>query len=127
MIPEDANHASSARWMERYTAAGGLLVAPAILLVEVAAAISRQTRDPGLGRQATGLISNLDRMRLVPIDQSLIIEGAGAAADLFLRAADALYVAVAARMDIPLVSWDSQQLQRASIAVATLVPDAFLD
>jgi predicted nucleic acid-binding protein len=39
--PFDANHDASRFWVERYIAEGGLLVAPALVLVEVAAAISR--------------------------------------------------------------------------------------
>ena len=41
--PVDINHDPTLIWMEQYFAKSGLLVAPAILLVEVTASISRQT------------------------------------------------------------------------------------
>jgi predicted nucleic acid-binding protein len=42
LIPQDVHHSASSSWIERYIAAGNLLVAPALLLVEVAASVSRQ-------------------------------------------------------------------------------------
>lgn len=52
----DVNHHASRLWIERYTMEGGLLIAPAFLLIEVAAAISRRTGDPTL---AKGVIRDL--------------------------------------------------------------------
>ena len=44
------------------------------------------------------------------------------AATLFLRGADAVYVAVAKRLNIPLVTWDKEQLTRGSPIIETLSP-----
>jgi hypothetical protein len=40
-----------------------------------------------------------------------------------LRGADACYVAIAAAFDIPLVSWDAQQLERAAAVIKAYAPD----
>jgi len=47
------------------------------------------------------------------------------AADLQLRAGDATYVAVAHQLNIPLISWDKKQLQRAESLVSTYTPDNY--
>jgi len=52
---QDVNHHASHFWMGRYNTTQGKLVAPTILLVEVAAAVSRRTGQAALARQATHL------------------------------------------------------------------------
>jgi predicted nucleic acid-binding protein len=121
----DRNHAASVDWMSKFIDAGGLLIAPTLLLIEVAAAIARQSGPAAIARQAAQSLQNVSEMRLIPLDATLVQESIDVAADLSLRAGDAVYVAVAQRMSIPLVSWDRQQLQRASTAVATCTPDTF--
>jgi hypothetical protein len=44
------------------------------------------------------------------------------AADLQLRAGDASYVTLARQLNIPLVSWDREQLQKAGSLIATCTP-----
>ena len=42
---QDVNHAARRLWMEKCITQGGLLIAPTVLLIEVAAAISRRTGE----------------------------------------------------------------------------------
>ena len=51
-------------------------------------------------------------VRLVAVDRQLADGAARLAARLRLRGADAVYVALAERLDLPLVTLDSQQLER---------------
>ena len=44
------------------------------------------------------------------------------ASDLQLRAGDATYVAVAHQLNLPLVTWDKEQLQRGAILLSTYTP-----
>jgi len=44
------------------------------------------------------------------------------AANLRLRGADALYVAVAARLGVPLVTFDQELASRAALAVDVITP-----
>jgi predicted nucleic acid-binding protein len=111
--------------MERYTAEGGLLVAPALLQIEVAAAIARQTGQPVLAKAAIAFLNSLRVMRFVPLDTVLVSAAVNVAADLQLRAGDASYVAVANQLSIPLVSWDKEQVERASRLVATYTPGSY--
>jgi len=52
LVPQDVHHFASRRYLEERAAAGDPLVAPALLLAEVAGAIARRTGAPELGRRA---------------------------------------------------------------------------
>lgn len=123
--PQDANHNASRLWMERYTAAGGFLVAPIFLLIEVAAAISRRTGEPTLAEKAIEDLNSIDVIQFVPLDSVLVQAAVKIATDLQLRAGDAIYVAVAQQLNLPLVSWDKEQLQRAGNILATYTPSTY--
>jgi predicted nucleic acid-binding protein len=71
-------------------------------------------RDPGLGQQAVAALQDLPGLRMVEMDASLVTTAAQLAADLGLRGADALYVAVAYRLGLPLATLDEDQIKRAS-------------
>ena len=122
LITSDVNHESSLLWIVRYLAEGGLLVAPALMLIEVAAAISRQLRDSNLARETVKNLSDAREIRIDSMDTTLIWAAVEVATNLQLRAGDATYVALAHQLNIPLVSWDKEQLQRAGSLVATYTP-----
>ena len=66
-----------------------------------------------------------DTLTLVSLDDAFIERTAEVASDLQLRAGDAIYVALAHQLSIPLVSWDREQLQRASSLIETYTPDSY--
>lgn len=125
LITQDANHVTSRLWMERYITIGGLLVAPALVLIEVAAAISRQTGQIGRAKEVAKNLSSVRAMRFVPLDSMLVWAAVDVAADLKLRAGDTTYVAVARQLNIPLVSWDKEQLWRAGSLTRTYMPSDY--
>ncbi len=122
LVPQDVHHAASRRWLEQRAAGGGLIVAPVLLLVEVAGAISRRTGDPQLAHRAVGQILRIPALRLVPLDHRLAEAAADLAADLGLRGADAVYVATARHLGVPLVTWDEDQRVRATRIVTVTTP-----
>lgn len=125
LVPQDVNHDASRLWLERYIIEGGLLVAPALLLIEVAAAISRQTGQSALSKQAVRYLQYVRAMRFVPLDSTVAETAVEVAADLQLRAGDATYVAVARLLSIPLVSWDREQVERSKSVTATYTPGSY--
>ncbi len=125
LITQDANHNISRLWMERYIKTGGLLVAPALALIEISAAISRQTGQIAQAKEVAKDLSSVRTMRFVPLDSVLIRVAVDVAADLKLRAGDTTYVAVAYQLKIPLVSWDKEQLQRAGRLTRTYTPSTY--
>jgi predicted nucleic acid-binding protein len=61
-------------------------------------------------------------MRLVPVDQILVDEAVDLAAQFYLLGADALYVAVAKELSIPLVTFDAEQLTCPAAIITTIRP-----
>ena len=91
-------------------------------MAEVAGAIARRTSYPRLAHRAVALISSTPGFRLVPGEPEMATLAARLAANLRLRGPDALYVAVAQYLEIPLVTWDNEQFERASRSIATFTP-----
>ncbi len=123
LVPGDVHNKASRDWFERYTSVGGRLVSPVLLLTEVAGAIARRTGKPELAHQAVKRLLNIPSLRLVASDQQLGTAAARLAADLRLRGADAMYVAVAYRLNIPLVTWDREQLERTQNFIVAYTPE----
>lgn len=109
-------------WMADQRAAGTQFLSPALLLAEMAGAITRRTGEPPLGLQAIRGLENLACLHLVDMDRSLLDEAARLAAELGLRGADSTYAAVASRLNLPLVTLDADQKERAvgHVAVRTI-------
>lgn len=123
LVPQDLFHEQSRRWLAEHVAAGGLLVAPVLVLAEVGGAVSRRTGDAQLARRAVELLLRVPALRLVPLDPQLGQAAADLAGDLGLRGADAVYVATARALNLPLLSWDEDQRTRAGRVVAAYSPD----
>lgn len=122
LVTWDVNHTASRQWLEMHDASGGRLVAPVILLAEVSGAVSRRTNDARLGHQATATLLRLRALRLVAVDRRLGEAAARVGADLGLRGADAVYVALAQQLKLPLVTWDKEQQEKARRVVVADSP-----
>lgn len=125
LVPQDVHHVSSRQWFEQYTAGGDRLVVPILLLAEVAGAIARRTGQPDLAHRAVNHLLRLRALRIVPVDRRLGRDAAQLAADLKLRGADATYVAIARRLNIPLITWDEDQQARAEQTITVYTPDTY--
>jgi len=112
LVLQDEFHAAVKSWMEQQREAGVQFISPTLLLAEVGGAISRRTGDPALGKQAIHQLEDLPGLRLVEMDNELIHEAANLAAELGLRGADSVYVAVARQLNLPLVTFDVDQRER---------------
>ena len=117
------NHLSRA-WLERQHSQGIELLAPVFLLTEVAGVISRQTGEPELARRAVEALSSLPGLTLVRLSDTLVQDATRLATELGLRGADALYVAVADYLEVPLATFDQDQRQRASTILAEVIVPA---
>ncbi len=118
----DASHAASYRWIDQHTAKGGIIVAPTILLTEVAATISRRLGQPQGAISAANTIEQLSSTHILPMDGPLMREATNIAATFKLRGADAIYVATARQLNIPLLTWDVDQLTRPTSIITTMTP-----
>ncbi len=122
LIDSDSHHESSRRWLEQQTGAGKSLAMPAIAPAEIAAALAQRIGRPDLASRAVSLVIRLPNTRLVPVDEELAALAASMAADLRIGGSDALYVALAKRLSVPLVTWDRLQRTRGGVAIAAYTP-----
>jgi predicted nucleic acid-binding protein len=114
LVPGDAHHRAARRWLDAALAAGGWTpVVPALALPEVAGAVARRTGVPALGEEALAALRAVPGLRVVALDISLGEEAGRVAARLGLRGADAVYVAVAHALGVPLVTLDDELEARA--------------
>lgn len=121
-LVQDVHHQASRVWFDQQLIAGAELAAPILLLTEVAGAISRRTGDPTLGRSGAAWITQLPEIHLVAVDAHLWQQATELAAALGLRGADAVYVALADHLQLPLVTWDREQRLRGSQRIVAREP-----
>ena len=126
-VLDDVHHQPSRRWLDRQVEREEVIVAPALALAEVAGAVSRRTGRSSLGTGAIASLQRLPSTRLVSVDVELAQLGAELASGLRLRGADALYVALARRLSVPLVTWDREQRERGQQAIVARTPTAMLE
>jgi predicted nucleic acid-binding protein len=122
ILATDSNHTAARTWLNRHIVNGGSLVAPELLAVEVAAAVGRQTGQEALARQYAQRLYTLPVMNLIPVDSALLKQATDLAAIWRLRAADAIYAAVAEQLAIPLVTFDGELLTRTVGVITTIRP-----
>ena len=113
----EKDHASSWAWFEQAKAAQEPVVAPVILLAEVAAALGRGVGDPALAHRVVQQLKGSGVIELAPVTMAGTARAAAIAADRGIRGCDAVYVALADQLGEPLVTLDRQQLERAAVVV----------
>jgi predicted nucleic acid-binding protein len=121
-ITTDPYSAACAAFIASQAETGQLLISPAILLPEVCGAISRRTGAPALAERCRDIMLRTSGLRLVSINSRLAEAAAQLALDHGLRGADAIYVAVADLMRIPLISLDREHLEKAGRVVVARRP-----
>lgn len=109
-LVDDIFHTNSQLWLEKTAGAGLPLVAPTSMLAEVAGAVARRTGSSQLGYHAVQSIQQVPTLQLVAVSAELGDFAAQVASTYRLRGGDAIYVAVAYQLQVPLVSWDQEQI-----------------
>ena len=122
LVPVDVHHAASRAWLETQAASGGQLVAPTLVLSEIAGAVSRRTGNSRSAHDAVAIITRLPTLRFVSVDSNLAQTAARLAADHALRGADSVYVALALELGLPLITLDQEQLTRTGGIISASKP-----
>ena len=104
-----------------------ILYSPLLLSIEVAATIGRKTRNAGDGQEASQWVRDFRSHLWQPLSEELAKEAEHFASTLFLRGADAIYVAVAHLHDATLLTYDSEVIKRASKTIRVMTPNTWLD
>lgn len=117
----EAGHVVARAWYD--VAVQGKLAAPMILWSEVAAAIARESGSADLAER---VIANLrvSPITFVPVDEDLAAEAAEIARTRRIRGCDAIYVALAVRLNEPLITLDEEQLRRGGAVAVVQRPSA---
>ncbi|MCE2457789.1 MAG: type II toxin-antitoxin system VapC family toxin [Dehalococcoidia bacterium] len=118
----DPRHTEARSWVFETLSRGEEILAPAILLAEVAGPLGRRTGEIELGLTAARQLGNLPGLRLLDIDEQMARLSGELAARLRLKGADAVYVAAAMIENAPLVTLDREQNDRASRMVTAFTP-----
>ena len=119
LVSEDAFYEPVKEWMYARLEEDDQFLSPSLLLTEIGGAISRRT-TPALGLKAIEHVQSLPGLQLIEMEHTLIRDAAQLAAELGLRGADSTYVAVAARLDLPLITLDVDQKGRAAKRIKVL-------
>lgn len=119
LVSEDIFYEPVKEWMSTRLEEDDQFLAPSLLLAEIGGAISRRT-TPSLGLKAIEQVQSLPGLQLVEMENLLLQEAAQLAARLGLRGADSTYVAIAARLDLPLMTLDIDQKERAAKRIKVL-------
>jgi predicted nucleic acid-binding protein len=122
LIPQEPKHAACVTWWESFDASSGRIIAPVLLLSEVCGAISRRTGKPRLALQVLRTLLDAPELTFVTMDREFAEHAARLAAGLGLRGADAVYVALAHRLHVPLLSLDSEHSTKAGRTVEVIGP-----
>lgn len=117
---DDAHHQESSLWMDQTLRDRTPIQCPAILLPEVAGPVSRRARSARLGHDAIRYLMALPQLTIVPMSSELALSSARLAANLNLKGADAVYVALADICNATLVTLDDEQRTRASQIVPAM-------
>jgi predicted nucleic acid-binding protein len=118
----EAAHANSWAWFGQAKRDQTPLCAPAILLSEISAALSRGLGNPVLAHRVVHQVLHAGIVKLVPVTVDLAERAASIAADCGILGGDAIYVALADWTGDELVTLDRRQLERGRAVVAVRRP-----
>jgi predicted nucleic acid-binding protein len=120
--PSEQHHTEAKTLLAHITQAEQTVVLPMIVLAEVAAAIARATGRPKLGLRLIQTLKRTTHFQFVTVDDDLGETAATLAATQQIRGCDAIYVALAQRESMTLITLDGEQLKRAPAGVTTRTP-----
>ncbi len=126
-IAGDLHHAQADQVLETCLALSAKVLVPEIVLLEVAAGVSRVLQQAGPGQVAAKRVERFPGIKFVPLQAILLNKAITAATRSLLRAADALYVTTARESKATLITLDAEMLQRGVAAATVLTPAKWLE
>jgi predicted nucleic acid-binding protein len=122
-VASDVNHIASREWLESVLDVAPLVLGPALVLPEVAGAITRRTGRIESARDAVAELESLANLQLIPLGIEEASVAAMVASESRVRGGDSVYLSIAADMDWPLVTWDKELRDRGRSAAKVFFPD----
>lgn len=122
----EADHESSRQFLDAIRVRTVPIIVPNLVLIEVAAAISRTRHNPVQAAAFASALARLPHVALRPLDEACALQAVTLASEHGLRGADAVYAAVAIEAGCILVSLDGEHLTRLPAVMGVLTPAAAL-
>ncbi|MCO6449928.1 MAG: type II toxin-antitoxin system VapC family toxin [Caldilineales bacterium] len=120
----EQSHDEARSWFREAALTQQTILAPSILVTEVASALSRGTDDVALARRVTSQIMHSRIIQLLPVTVALAEQAAAIAIDHRVRGCDAIYLALASQSNGTLITLDRQQLERGAGVIKTSRPES---
>jgi predicted nucleic acid-binding protein len=118
----EPHHEETGNWLDMMLATNSGIALPTLFLAEIGGALARS----GMARETlVDVISQIvhdPSISVYAVDLSLAALSIDIVSATGLRGSDAIYVALALRLHLPLVSWDKEHLSRASSVVDVMTP-----
>ena len=110
--PSDVFHGDSVAVLAEAARLGLPLAGPSFVVLESTCALARRVSDPRFAQAAGAQMAAHPALRLEPLSEELLAEAERLGIERRLRGSDALYLATAARLGCPLLSWDEELIAR---------------
>lgn len=111
--PSDTMSETSRAFLSRVAAQELSIALPEFAKLEIACALARRLRSAEHGRSLTDQMLESPRMSTYSVNRAVLRNAIQLGTRSFLRAGDAVYAAVAQRVEGQLVSWDRELIDRA--------------
>ena len=121
-LADELRHSETRAWLRGLAAEP--LVIPTLGLVELGGAVRRRTGSAALAREAVAAVERLPNLVIVLPDARVWAASVRIATTRAIRGADAVYIAIADILGMPLATWDIQQRERAPGHVKVITPAA---
>jgi predicted nucleic acid-binding protein len=122
----DVHHATGLAFLEAALARGADLHVPSLALVEVAGVFARQSVTGAAARRTVRALTAVPLLQRHDLDDGLADMACNLAARCRLRGADAVYVALAAQLRLPLITLDHEIIDRARRVARAITPAEWL-
>ncbi|OGS21905.1 MAG: hypothetical protein A2252_09065 [Elusimicrobia bacterium RIFOXYA2_FULL_39_19] len=121
-FPKESNYQYSSKLINSIRVLQKAVYLPEIILPEISSAIARGTNDSALAIEFVEQILTIPTFNFIPIDREISFLAAEIASKYRLKGADSIYVATAKYFDVPLITLDLDQKEKASPLIDVFTP-----
>lgn len=126
VLEDEAAHTEAEQVLDVIAGSGVAMHEPVIAIIEVVSAVVRRTGDRALAQRAARYLLRSPAVNVHVLDLPAASHASELAADLRLRAADAMYAAVAHQYDCQLITLDGELIGRARPVIDACTPAEWL-
>lgn len=122
LVVPDVHYAATNAWLDQLQTRQVRFCVPSIFIAEVSGVLARIDAPDAFVADTVSRIDTSDRFVITPVTLGHAMRAADIARIARIRGSDAVFVALAALLEIPLVSWDKQQRERGAVFCRTMTP-----